>query len=422
MFSIINEIFILRLLVSLDWEEQGYLKITNVKVFSPENRVIVKIETDEGISGIGDAGGGRRANSMSAAISDLAHYLIGKDPCLIEHHYQVMCRSWAWSPKGGFNMTAISGVEQALWDILGKSLNTPIYQLLGGRCRNKIRVYTHTSRPEHALEIVKKGITAIKVDPIPGGGSGRMYVWKRFSPEMMKQAVDTFAKVREAVGSKITLMAHLHQELSPATAVVLANKLEPYDPFWFEEPIEPGNVKSLAWIAAHTSIPIASGENLHTRHEFRKVLETNAVDFVQPDPIYAGGIWECRKIAAMAEPYYVSYASHFASLTSIALAANVQIDACTPNCAIQEVGWRAYEQYQYMVEDPLLVENGYLKVPTKPGLGVGELNEEVVINRPTKIEEPILDFAAYDDGTIFGGPDSWSSEDFMLHPDKYRKL
>jgi galactonate dehydratase len=396
------------------------LKIVNVKVYTPESKVIVKVETDEGISGLGDASFyfyGKRGESMSAAIKELSQYLIGKDPLLIEHHYQVMCRQYAWA-RGPFVMCAISGVEHALWDILGKSLNAPVYQLLGGRLRDRIRVYSHAGTPEDALALVKHGITAIKVDVLPTRGGGGVYIWKRLSPEMMRKAVDTFAKVREAVGSGVTLMAHLHQELTPATAVVLAHRLEPYDPFWFEEPLEPGNVEALAWVAAHIRMPIATGEALFTRHDFRKVLETHAADIIQPDPVFAGGIWECRKIAAMAEPYYVSYANHYAGQSPVALAVNVQLDTCIPNLAMQELPWGLYVRDQELVKEPLLVEDGYIKVPTKPGLGV-ELNDEAIAKRPPEARS-MERSAAYDDGTIFGRNDLWSSEEYMLHPERYR--
>ena len=347
------------------------MKITKIETFHVKPRwFFLKMYTDEGIIGYGEPTLEGRTKTVEAAIRELERYLIGKDPLKIEHHWQAMYKGTFY--RGGpVLMSAISGVEQAMWDILGKKLGAPVYQLLGGACRNKIRVYTHISgrTPEeyakNALTKVEQGFTALKttlfeaVKPVD-------------SLSLVEKTVERFRAIREAVGDDVDMAVDCHGRLSPAMAVRIAKALEPYYPMFLEEPCLPENVDAMAIIARSTSIPIATGERLFTRWGFREVLEKQAASIIQPDLSHAGGIMECKKIAAMAETYYVALAPH-CPLGPIALASCIQLDACTPNFLIQEQVTLG-EGY---LEEPFKLKDGYVEVPKKPGLGI-ELNDDFI--------------------------------------------
>jgi galactonate dehydratase len=400
------------------------MKVTDVKPFAisfqshyPETKTpwttheetawtFVKVETDEGIHGWGETGQGGKVESITAAVGELKRYLVGKDPSYLEHHWQTMYRRYAWV-RGPFVLSAISGVEQALWDIVGKKLGQPVYNLMGGRCRDKIRTYCHVSRStpelcaEQAVDYVRRGYTALKVDVLSGAELGFHSHWKWLRPEIMERAVDIFAKTREAVGDKIDLIIHIHGELNPAEALVLLKRLESYNPYWYEEPIQPENVDALAWIASHTHVPIATGERLFTRYDFREIFEKHAAAVVQPDPSYAGGIWETRKIAAMAEAYYTSFAPH-CPLGPIANAVCMQLDACTPNFLIQEHWEGGHEIVPEITKAPPHLEDGCYALSLEPGLGI-DLNEDALAKYPYQ-PKTMPGYLGYDDGTIFEPP------------------
>lgn len=362
------------------------------------NWVVVKVETDEGVDGLGEATLEGKEESVCAAIGEFRRYLVGKDPFQIEHHWQVMYRGGFWISGPVIN-SALSGLEQALWDILGRRLGQPVYNLLGGPCRDRVRVYTHVggSTPEevaeNAVRLVKKGYDALKVDPIRGPH------WVTVKPEAMRSAVETIRQMREAVGENVDILVHEHGNLAPSTAIAFARQVEPYRPFWFEEPVQPENVDAMAEVARGTNIPIATGERLFTRHGFREVFEKRAAAVVQPDPCHAGGILECKKIAAMAEPYYVSVAPHN-PYGPIAVAVSVQIDACIPNFLIQEYATYHKEERFDILKEPLKVEHGHVRLPTKPGLGV-ELDEDALASYPYKPGK-LTGRLTYDDGEVFG--------------------
>lgn len=383
------------------------MKVTDVKVF-PSVSMFVKVETDEGIDGWGEAFGS--GDSVQAAIEEIKRYLVGKDPFLVEHHYQVLYRRYAWETRGRATFSAISGVEHALWDIIGKKLDQPVYNLLGGRCRDKIRVYaTAVNRAtpelcaEQARELVQRGYTALKVDVISGPEPPRGLGFERhrnfMRKEFMQLGVDIFQATRNAVGDKVDLMAHVHGELNPRVALQFLSKLEPYDPFWFEEPIQPENIDAMAWVQSHTKVPIATGERLITRHDFRELLEKQAASIIQPDPALAGGLWEMRKIAAMAEPYYVSLAPHCPGGV-LNVCVGMQVAACTPNFLILEHGTGLSRIFKDIVKDPPHFKDGYYQLPSKPGLGV-EIKEDALSKYPPR-PRTILPHLGYDDGTIFG--------------------
>ncbi|MEM3467019.1 MAG: galactonate dehydratase, partial [Candidatus Jordarchaeales archaeon] len=310
------------------------MEITKIEMFHVKPRwLFLKMYTDEGIIGYGEPTLEGRTRTVEMAVRELERYLIGKDPLRIEHHWQAMYRGTFY--RGGpVLMSAISGIEQAMWDILGKKLGVPVYQLLGGRCRDKIRVYAHFGgrTPEeyakNALAKVEQGFTALKTTLFEA-------VRPVDSFSLVKKAVERFKAVRDAVGDDVDIAIDCHGRLSPAMAIRIAKALEPYYPMFLEEPCLPENVDTMATIARSTSIPIATGERLFTKWGFREVVEKQAASILQPDLSHAGGIMECKKIAAMAETYYATIAPH-CPLGPIALAACIQLDACTPNFLIQE--------------------------------------------------------------------------------------
>lgn len=268
-------------------------------------------------------------------------------------------------------LSAISGIEQALWDILGKEIGLPVYQLLGGPVRDSIRLYrsiggnTPDVWARNARDLVRDGYNALKVAPF---GATKIVD----APSVVDRAVEIIKSIRAAVGEDIEIAVDCHGRLSPSMARIVAKALEPYSPMFLEEPCLPENVDVLACIARSTSIPIATGERLVTRWGFREILEKQAAAIIQPDLSHAGGILECRKIAAMAEVYYVGVAPHN-PLGPIALASCLQLDACTPNFLIQEQGCLG-EGY---LKQPFRVQNGCLRLSKDPGLGI-ELDEDAL--------------------------------------------
>ncbi|MEM3816050.1 MAG: galactonate dehydratase, partial [Candidatus Bathyarchaeia archaeon] len=300
------------------------MKITKIEMFHVKPRwLFLKMHTDEGIVGYGEPTLEGRTRTVEMAVREFERYLVGQDPLRIENHWQAMYRGTFY--RGGpVLMSAISGIEQAMWDILGKKLGVPVYQLLGGKCRDKVRVYAHIGgrTPEeyakNALAKVEQGFTALKttlfeaVKPVD-------------SLSLVNKAVEKFKAIRNAVGDEVDIAIDCHGRLSPAMAIRLAKALEPYYPMFLEEPCLPENVDTMVTVARSTSIPIATGERLFTKWGFREIIEKQAASILQPDISHAGGIMECKKIAAMAETYYATIAPH-CPLGPIALAACIQLD------------------------------------------------------------------------------------------------
>jgi len=384
------------------------LKIADVKthLLSHEQGrtyVLVRVETDEGIYGLGDATLEGKEESVKAAIMEFRGYLIGKNPFHIEHHWQVMYRGGFWI-GGPVVLSAASGIEHALWDIVGKAVGQPAYNLLGGPCRDKIRVYTHVGgrTPEELAEngraLVRKGYTGLKFGP---WGEWRKPHFGTLTPEDFRNAVKSVEALRNAVGDDVALLVHEHGWMNPATAIRVAKALEPYDPFWFEEPVEPENVDAMVKVSRATKIPIATGERLYTRFGFRELFEKQAIAVAQPDPCHAGGILECKKIAAMAEAYYITIAPHN-PYGPVAVAVSVQLDATIPNFIIQEFEHTHAELGYYdILKNPPRVEDSYIRVPKEPGLGI-ELNEDALEKYPYKPRMRHGAGLAYEDGTVFG--------------------
>ena len=372
------------------------MKITRVSSLvvnaNMRNWIFVKVETDQaGLYGWGEATLEWKTKGVVGAIEDISRLLIGEDPLRIEHLYQIMCRQYFWR-VGIEGMSAISGIEQALWDIKGKWLNVPVYELLGGRVRDYVRVYNHlgggqmksmyeSSEPqefaERALAVKAAGYTAIKFMAVPRTEPVEGLPSVRYAERLVRA-------VREAVGPEMDLMVDLHARCTPAMAMQYCQAFEPYGLLFFEEPCPTEDIEATAQVMRASRSPIATGERLVGRHQFRELFERRACHVIQPDLSHCGGLWEARKIAAMAEAYSMAVAPHNPN-GPIATAAAVHFALATPNWLIQEsissdVPWR-----NEVLAQPIEVENGYIGLPAGPGLGI-DVDERAAAQHPFKPE------------------------------------
>ncbi len=369
------------------------------------NWVFLKLTTDGGIEGIGEAYDVPfHPNTVVGLIEDVGkRYVIGSDPFKIERLWRIVYYSLYAQHPDLTVMGVLSAFEMACWDIVGKALNQPVYNLLGGQYHEKLRSYTylyptseesiqgilhlHTDperAPKRATEYVKQGFTAIKFDPIIALMSP--FTPRELSLETLDNAEAVVRSVREAVGNKCDLLIGTHGQMTTHSAIRLAKRLEKYDPLWFEEPVPPENRDEMARVARSTSIPIATGERLATKYEFRELLEKQAAVILQMALGRVGGILEAKKIAGMAEAYYAQIAPHL-YCGPIEAAANIQLDTCSPNFLIQESIETFGGFHAEILKEPIQWEDGYIIPPTKPGLGV-ELNEEVATKHPYNEIEP----------------------------------
>ncbi len=352
------------------------------------NWIFVKVETsDPGLYGWGEATLEWKTKSVVGAVEDLSVLLIGQDPRRIEHLWQIMHRQYFW--RGGIvNFSALSGIDQALWDIKGKDLAKPVCDLLGGPVRDTLRFYDHlgggslegmygTVEPEEfgrrILESVENGFTAVKAMPIPVAELVE-------SPAVLKHAARCVEAMREAVGDKVDIMLDLHARTTPAAAIQFGRLLTDYNLYWYEEPCWPEHVDGLVEVARALPFPIATGERLVTRWAFRELLEKRACAIVQPDVSHCGGISEARRIAALAETYMIAVACHNPQ-GPVSTASSTHVAFATPNYLIQEVvradvPWRAD-----IVMEPIPIEKGICTAPTAPGLGI-EINEREAAKHP----------------------------------------
>ena len=360
------------------------MKVTNVQTFLVhpgvgKNWLFVKVETDEGIHGWGECyTQADRDRAIEIHVQKLGDYLIGRSPFNIKHFTFMAYHDFA-GKRGAMDVyCAISGIEQAMWDIVGKALNTPVYNLLGGACRDKIRVYangwggrTIEERAERAKQLVENGFTAMKFDPFPGP-------WRtHISRKDEEAAVDCVRAVREAVGPDVDLLIEVHRRLAPIHAIRVAGMMEEFNPFWYEEPVSARNLDALAEVRHAINLPVVTGEELYTKAEFREVFEKSAADILNPDVCNCGGILELKEIAAMAEPYFVVMSPHNYNSTTIGLAATMQACAVMPNFLITEYFVNFTERGNAISVNPIEVENGYIHLLTSPGLGL-ELDEKAL--------------------------------------------
>ena len=364
------------------------MKVTDVKAFVVDcyrtNWVFVKVYTDEGITGVGEGTLEYKEKAFLGALEHIKEYLVGKDPRNIESHWHMTYRDAYW--RGGpVLMSALSAVEMALWDILGKSLNTPVYQLLGGKYHEKVRIYVNgwfagAKEPEEFGEkakiAVQKGITAMKWDPF-----GKSYL--QISNAELDKALRNIAAVREAVGNSVDLLIEGHGRFDVPTGIKIAKELEQFKPMFFEEPTPPDNLDALKAVRDKSPVAISAGERLYSRWDYRKLFDMRAADYIQPDISHAGGISELKKIAAEAETRYIPFAPHNPS-GPVANAATLQLAASCPNFCILEIMYQDVDWRKDVTNENLQYADGYMTIPDAPGLGI-EIDEEACLAHPYKV-------------------------------------
>lgn len=364
--------------------------------------LIVEITTDEGITGYGESGAWAFLKTSEAAIERFRSYLEGKDPLKRDHHLQYMYRSSHF--RGAAIMSAISAIDIALWDIAGKHFDAPIYELLGGKSRDKLRTYAHIIG-ETTVDLVTRcekardeGFSAVgHLSPLLDEPRSKPYSTTYAS--MIEGATERVRQFREAVGNDVDLCIEIHRRLDPQEAITLANEIEQFSPFFIEDPIRPDNFDAMGKVADNISVPIATGERLNTIEEFSMLLNRKAVDYVRPDICLAGGLTSGKKIAAIAESQYVDVIPHN-PLGPISTAACVQLAAAIPNFALQEFPYRPEKkrlQGETIMDDGFEWEDGYVIVPDGPGLGI-DINLSEIENRPHQ-QLPILT-RLHEDGSV----------------------
>ena len=365
------------------------MKITSVKTFlvSPgfsKNWLFVKVETDNGLYGWGEAYTQLdRDRVVEVHLQQLGRYLIGRSPFNIKHFTFMAYTDFA-TKRGAMDLyCAISGLEQALWDIVGKATGQPVYNLLGGMCREKIRVYANgwsrgndpEKLAEQAKAVVAQGFTALKFDPFPDP-------WRTLIDRKdEQQAVACLKAVREAVGPEVELLVEVHRRLAPMHAIRVAQMMEPFAPFWYEEPVSVRDLNGLVEAKRAIRLPVVTGEELYTKAEFQEVFERRAADIINPDVCNCGGILELREIAAMAEPYHIAVSPHNYNSTTLGLAATLHASAGMPNFLITEYFVNFEAIGNEIARNPFKVENSYIVLPTGPGLGL-ELDEDALSRYP----------------------------------------
>ncbi len=368
------------------------MKITAVKPYTVhpgwrKNLIFVRVETDAGLHGWGEAYSQYdRDPAVMAQLDMLGKYALGRDPFAIKHFTQIAFDDYA-ARRGSLELfCAISGIEQALWDIVGKATQQPVYNLLGGRCRDKIRVYANgwsyqlkepADYARAAEKVVNQGFSALKFDPLPTP-------WRSWIPkEHERRAVAVVKAVRDAVGPDVDLLIEQHRRLAPMHAIRLDKKLAEFDLYWLEEPNVAENPEALAEVRRATALPIVIGEATYTKTGFRPLLEARAADILNPDVACCGGILELKEIAAMAEPFLVALSPHNYNSTTVALSSTVHASATMPNFIITEYFLPFVEFGDKISRNALKPSNGYIELPTAPGLGI-DLDEEVLRKNPGK--------------------------------------
>lgn len=363
------------------------MKITDIKTFVVDcfrtNWVFVKVYTDSGIDGVGEATLEYKEKALLGAVEHIKECLKGENPLDIEKHWHNIYRDAYWR-GGAVLMSALSAVETALWDILGKHLNVPVYQLLGGKVNEKVRIYVNgwfagTKTPEEFGEKAKiaaeRGVTAMKWDPF-----GKSYL--EISNKDLTNALECVDAVRSAVGNKVDLLIEGHGRFNIPTGIKIAKELEPFKPMFFEEPVPPDNLDALKAVRDKSPVAISAGERLYTRWDYKKMFDIMAADYIQPDISHAGGIMELKKIAAEAECRYIPFAPHNPS-GPVANAATLQLAATCPNFSILEIMYSDVNWRKNVVNENLEYSAGYMKIPDKPGLGI-EINEDECLKHPYK--------------------------------------
>ena len=365
------------------------MKITDIEVIkwnpgTGKNFIYIKLTTDTGISGWGEAyAQADRDTQIEAHIDQLARYLINRDPFHIRHFMHIAHEDFATKRSAMDLHCALSGIEIAMWDIVGKAVEQPIYNLIGGPVRPHIRVYANgwgqgspdDIAQEAAKLVERRGFNALKFDPFPGP-------WREYpNRDELVEAANTVGKVREAVGPHVELLVEVHRRLAPVHAISAAKQMEKYNPYWFEEPCPPDNIDAILEVKNNTTIPVVTGEAHYTRNGFREIFDKRAVDIINPDICNTGGILELTQIAAMAQPHYIGVSPHGYNSTSIGCAAAVHASATIPNFLIYEYFVNVENVCRDITKGYLEPNNSYIELPTEPGLGI-EIDETKLANYP----------------------------------------
>lgn len=363
------------------------MKITDLTLIPASKYLFVKIITDTGISGIGEVGAWSFIDAAAECLKKFRGYLVGKDPFQIEHHNQYMYRSMYF--RGAILMSAISAIDIALWDIKGKALGVPVYELLGGRTRDKVRSYgavfqfTPEAMAKGCLELKKQGFTCARLMITGDMSQTQTGMEDDIFNGKVKKYTDMVAACRQAVGEDFDFVLECHRSLTPSEAIAFGNAVEKYHPLFLEDPIAPDNVEVMADVASKISIPIATGERCINIQEMELIMTKKAARYVRPDVCALGGITPAKKVAAMAEANYVGIVPHN-PLGPVSTAACLQLDASIPNFTIQEFpSFYLQGGEAAMLKEPLEVEHGYIKVPNRPGIGI-ELIDDISEKFPPK--------------------------------------
>ncbi|MEE2754099.1 MAG: galactonate dehydratase [Candidatus Latescibacterota bacterium] len=349
------------------------MKITDLEILPIDRYLFLRIHTDTGITGLGESGAWGYLEASATMMDGYRDYLIGKDPLLIEHHQQFLYRCTHF--RGAAITGAISAIDIALWDIAGKHFGVPCYQLLGGKCRDRARVYYHVKGDtkekliQGCIDAKANGFTAVG-HLTPFLDEGRDVPYFKTHSDKIKDATETVAAYREAVGDEVDLCIEIHRRMEPAEAIVLGRAIEPFRPYFFEDPIRPDNFDQMAEVSRKINIPIATGERLHTIHEFQMLLSRGAVQYVRPDVCLAGGITQSKKIAALAEAHHVGVVPHN-PLSPVSTAACIQIAASIPNFSLQEYPTgEGKPPKSEIVKGALECKDGFITISERPGIGV----------------------------------------------------
>ena len=367
------------------------MKIVGITPYLVDRCLLVRVHTDQGISGTGEAGLWAHHRLVYEAINDLADYFIGRDATRIEHHYQAVTRNAHFT--GPALSAALSSIDIALWDILGKSVSRPVHELIGGKCRERVRVFasvtgsTVEDHAENARQAVARGYTSLRAMPfLPG--------WEALTPtQYIGLAAEIVQAIRDTVGFTVDLGVELHRNFAPDEAVLLARELAPLRILYLEDPVAPESLSALRFVAEHVDIPIAAGERCYSLFQFKDLMDTVPVAMIRPDLSLAGGFTQCKKIAGYAEASFRKVFPHLMG-SQVNLAAFVQFAAATPNFALMESGSNALDE---IVDVPLTIEEGYVTVTDRPGIGI-ELRDEVLAKYPYRPHTIAPDFRG--DGSV----------------------
>jgi galactonate dehydratase len=369
------------------------MKIVKITPFLVDRFLLVRVYTDEGIIGNGEAGLWAHHKTVYQAIEDLSAYYIGKDPLRIEHHYQTVSRDTHF--MGAVISAAMSAIDIALWDILGKSVGLPVHQLLGGKVRDKVKVFANVTgnnvaeMAESARSQVEAGYLSLRTQPFFPN-------WEAQTPtQTITDAIAIVAAIREAVGFGIDVGLEIHRNLRPEEAIVLAAELAPYRLLYYEDPLAPESLEAMEYIARHINLPMATGERFYNIYQFKDLIDRKIVSLIRPDVSLAGGFTQVKKIAAMAEAAFVGIFPHLMG-SPVNVAAFIHLDAAIPNYVLME-SHTTTDVYNEIVDQPVERQGGYILVSDRPGIGL-EIDESKLARFPYKPKQIVGSFHA--DGSV----------------------